>query len=42
MFNLYHAIKIVDQKNKVKPKTDVPESRQTNFQDYKHAFELEN
>ena len=39
MFGLYHAINIIDYKNKVKPKT---EARETKFQNYKHSFEFEN
>ena len=37
MFNLSHAINIIDWKNK--RKTNNNETRKTNFQNYKHAFE---
>ena len=40
MFNLCHAIKIIDWKNN--RKADTTETRKTNFQNYKHAFEFEN
>ena len=41
MFNLYHAIKIIDWKNKLKIDR-VSDTKKTNFQNYKHAFEFEN
>ena len=40
MFNLCHAIKIIDWKNN--RKADTTETRKTNFQNYKHSFEFEN
>ena len=40
MFNLYHAIKIIDWKNN--RKADTTETRKTNFQNYKHSFESKN
>ena len=44
MFNLYHAIKIIDWKNKLKIDTgSQTRSTKTNtFQNYKHSFEFEN
>ncbi len=41
MFNLYHAVKIIDYKmNKQKQEVEKKlETRVNNFQNYKHAFE---
>ena len=39
IFNLCHAIKIIDWKNN--RKADTTETRKTKFQNYKHAFEFD-